>query len=602
MPGLVVTLSGNDRGYEAMLARSINSARVAGIKMQQDAVASLARQRAAGVQLSLADALRLKAAGLEYRSLGTVAAETEAWKVVANRTAMDKITQQEHEQATAEQAIDAERLAVFKATEEAKTLAADVGGATRSNRARALWRQRAVGRLDKAVAAESVASDSIFWFSSSDKKEAAAAATAERIVAQTRVAALTSVAFAAERVAVASTHGAHSVANFRAGIGELVVIAREFSRGNYSKMFSSMSIAAQRFGASLVSALVSIPGLIAVAVGVTAFFVVRHFKKMAEEAKNLADALNPLKKSFTDLAEAEKKAAEAAQEYADWRKDLLETHKSESDQIERKIKLLKEEAEARGLSNRATLELEKQLLLTEDARLKTQEDKALAATDAAAKAAQAGVTGIDFSTGKVINLDDAQAKSKRLGAISDAAETMSDQTDLAQVIAGLKTGALGPSRGHTRQQDINSHQSELDSTVMEFKVGTESFSMSLADAKKNFDLASAQAKKLETDQKALDDALKDSKKSAAEIAAARGLVASDLTDINDELAHPVKERGGRADVTTRERIGAAGNMVATQLDISKQHLAVSKETNAKLEKIIEGHQGQDGGIGGAFFA
>ena len=53
---------------------------------KEEDIKILAMNRAAGVQLSLAQAMRLKEAGLEYRSLTTVAAEAEAMKVAANRS------------------------------------------------------------------------------------------------------------------------------------------------------------------------------------------------------------------------------------------------------------------------------------------------------------------------------------------------------------------------------------------------------------------------------------------------------------------------------------------------------------------------------------
>src|ERR1019366_6334691 len=159
MPGIIITLDGNSSGYSAMLTKSLTETKAVATQMQvslnkqisvlqaaqstavpgssnalaisqrlsaaqtelaqSEAVKMLAIKRASGVQLSLADALRLKNAGLEYRSLGTVAAETEARKVAANRAADAKIIQQDFEKGRALQAEqDAEVAAAAEAEAE----------------------------------------------------------------------------------------------------------------------------------------------------------------------------------------------------------------------------------------------------------------------------------------------------------------------------------------------------------------------------------------------------------------------------------------------------------------------------------------------------
>ena len=129
MPGLVLTLGGRmDASLKGVLAQSVAEGKAAGAALQaslnrQEAMLAkapgspnatanvmanesrlaaekialakntdlqiLASNRAAGVQLTLAESLRLKAAGMEYRSLAVVAAEAEAAKVAANKAAMD---------------------------------------------------------------------------------------------------------------------------------------------------------------------------------------------------------------------------------------------------------------------------------------------------------------------------------------------------------------------------------------------------------------------------------------------------------------------------------------------------------------------------------
>ena len=317
-----------------------------------------------------------------------------------------------------------------------------------------------------------------------------------------------------------------------------------------------------------------------VAAGATAFILWRHFERLAKQAKNLADALNPLKAKYTELAEAQDKAAKAAQEYVDWKEDLLALHQSESDAIERKIKLLHEEARARGMSETETLAAEKELLTVEKARLENQLKRALVASDAAAKAANAGATLTD-DQGRTITLSEAEHQAKRLAEILDAAE---DERDKEKV--------LFETDKHGNVHYLPNIRPRNDSDQLTFKVGGKEFSMTVGQARENFEKASNQARQLAADQKALDDVLKDAKSSAAQIQAARNKVSDDLTDIADEQKFPEKaRRGGKSDIlglTDRQRAGTQveGPAVAL-LDVNKRmekHLA---SIDRKIDK--KGH-------------
>ena len=181
-----------------------------------------------------------------------------------------------------------------------------------------------------------------------------------------------------------------------------------------------------------------------VALAATVGYLAYAHHKAAVAAKNLADALNPLKKKYTELAAEQDKAAKAAKENADWIEDLNKKHISESDQIERKIKLLKEEAaarrrvmEARGASDAelqaldvANLQVEKAKLKVQQERLKTENDTAQAAEKAAGKAAIAGATMTD-EKGRVINAEQAQKRASKMGEILDEAQ---DQTEKSRMM------------------------------------------------------------------------------------------------------------------------------------------------------------------------
>jgi len=340
-----------------------------------------------------------------------------------------------------------------------------------------------------------------------------------------------------------------------------------------------------------------IAGAIAIA-GASAFFLWRHFSYLAETAKNLAEALNPLKRKYSELAAEQDKAAKAAKENADWIADLNNKHESESNQIERKIKLLKEEAaarrrtmEARGASDaelqaldRANLQAEKAMLEVQQARLKTENDTAQAAEQAASKAAIAGSTMTD-EKGRIITIDQAQTNAKKRGDILDAAQ---EAMDAAHVnVASASNDPMHPISYTARPAN--------ETDVVSFKVGAKEFSMSVEEAKKNFNFMSGQARKLAEDQAHLDDVLKNAKSTATEKMDAQNRVKEDLESVNAELgiasSDPRSRRGGGGRSSTeRERVGIGAPQVANlqkqSLDVSKMQLAAAHLLNSKMDRLI----------------
>lgn len=333
-------------------------------------------------------------------------------------------------------------------------------------------------------------------------------------------------------------------------------------------------------------------------VAATVGFLIFHYHHLAVAAKNLADALNPLKQKYTELAEAQDKAAKAAKENADWIADLNNKHESESHALERKIKLLKEEQaarrrmmESRGASDaelqaldRANLEQEKAMLLVQQDRLKTENAVAQAAETNASISAIAGATGVD-EKGRVINLDQAQKNAKKRGDILDAAQEAMEAAHVNEPSAS--NDPMHPVSYTARRAN--------EQDIVSFKVGDKSFSMTVAEAKKNFDFMSEQAKKLATDQAALDDVLKDAKSTAREKMDAQNRVNEDLESVNAEIGiantSPKSRRGGGGrSATERERVGIGAPQVANlqkqTLDVSKLQLAAAHLLNSKMDELI----------------
>ena len=303
-----------------------------------------------------------------------------------------------------------------------------------------------------------------------------------------------------------------------------------------------------------------------------------HFHRQAVAAKNLAQALDPLKQKYTELAEAQDKAAKAQQEHADRIKDILDAHRTESELIDRKIKLLRLEAEARGLNDQQTLAMEKAALEVEQKRLLVERDKAIAAENAASDAAIAGATTKDFTTGETINQKQAEKKAKTLGEILDAAQAAMAGKTISKVVSEYVPGSSFPS-----QRYINRKADETDQ--LNFKVGDKPFQMSVAEAAKNFNMASEQARQLATDQKALDDILKDASKTTEEKKAALLKVQGDLEGISDQQKYP-KRGKVELDLSANQRIGAfAMPMQTTMVDLARQQVKQQQATNGFLQKM-----------------
>lgn len=81
-----------------------------------------------------------------------------------------------------------------------------------------------------------------------------------------------------------------------------------------------------------------------IAVGVAAFFVVRHILNLRTEVANLAKLMDLTTVSFTHQADAMKSAAMAAQEFNDWLNKLTMTEEGLAEQVEETITALREQA------------------------------------------------------------------------------------------------------------------------------------------------------------------------------------------------------------------------------------------------------------------
>ena len=569
MPGLVITLSGSAAGYEAMLARSVKQAEVANAKIQ---VAFESRRQ-------YATAKGLAAGG----PIG--AAELAVWRK----------GQQEWNKIQAEQT--ATMLANF-ATQRAAAIAnaeaivaagaagrgggghgpAGMTGIIRESLViiREISMGRGLGRIGGSV---TLLAQYLGVLGLAVKSTAAtqvlAARAAEKLNVQLAAQALAAKGTAAESELLAASQA------------QAAVTAEALKDEELALATATVSLNAVFF---------IVAGLIAV-VGAGAFFLWRHFHNAAVAAKNWADAMNPLRKSFTELADAEEKAARARQEHADEIKKITDMHKSESDQIERKIKLLKMEAEARGWSDEETLNRQKELLETERDRLQTEVKQAEAASQSAAAKAESGATIMD-SDGNVISLDDENSELQRLKGIADAAQAKMNQTTIGGIVghAGDALNWMTDLVGFNANAPTTRPADKND--VLDFEVNGTPYQKTFSEVKAAFDEAAAKVRKLTVDQTTLDNVYKNSLSTQTDKQNALNKVIDDLADINDRQMFPSKRHGaaGRTDITERERIGlgAASSIQVSLLEYTKQSAQYNGITANSLQRIEQYMKNNEG--------
>jgi hypothetical protein len=358
--------------------------------------------------------LRLHVQGAEQRLAATAASEAE--QVAANKLAMAKIISQEREAGiayTAEQQMEAEAAAVADSEKVASNrLALDL----------IVAQERKAG-LD--YAAEQQMEAEAHAIAEAEKLAATKAAQVEKLVlgrsrltggAQgylAEAAAAQMAGFSTGKMAGDVLMATGTQANFNSGINKSITILRQLAAGNYSKAFLSATGAIQKFGASLASVLLSLPGLVAVAAIAVGYVLVRSFHAAAESAKDLQEKLSRTHEIFRDGAdalnahhEAMLKNISAAEKYNDWLKKLGASEETITDQLDVKLKAMRDEAAIRkqiatekGASPKQSAEMEqeqrrKELALETDALAKAKK----AAEDAKQEGMRAEAAATEHET------------------------------------------------------------------------------------------------------------------------------------------------------------------------------------------------------------
>jgi hypothetical protein len=319
--------------------------------------------------------------------------------------------------------------------------AAEIEAATRSNRARALLRTRAATRLNNAIAAEQDATGLLGWWSGDKAKATAAAATAERVAAQARLASLTSTAAAAAHVANNMKMAHAAGLNFTVASREALVILREIGRGNWARVPGSISIMAQNLGLGLIKVLTSVPGLVVIAAGAIGYFTLKHIKTLNEQldrtAKLMSEAFGDRSKSN---AEAFKDSARAAADFNSWLQklgisydDLAQKTDLELAKLREQFQLMRELARLKGSSDTDERAAEQKQRREELALLETNLKKAKEQVEADKKTAAAA--NEDAFTGK----DALDRKARLLDMPSQMADVEKNIPKFKEFVEQLQT-------------------------------------------------------------------------------------------------------------------------------------------------------------------
>jgi len=125
-------------------------------------------------------------------------------------------------------------------------------------------------------------------------------------------------------------------------IRELLVLLREIGSGNWTRVPGSLSLLIQRMG--MLKFLINPITIGFVAMGTAAFFVIRHFMKLREEAKNLADLMDITTIKFSEQSALMKKSIQEAQAFNDWLRNLGKSEQNLGDQIQETLRGMREKA------------------------------------------------------------------------------------------------------------------------------------------------------------------------------------------------------------------------------------------------------------------
>jgi len=419
--------------------------------------------------------------------------------------------------------------------------------------------------------------------------------------------------------------GAQSGFNLNGILRESLVILREAGRGNWARIPGSISLLAQYMG--VLRFVLNPVTLLLLAAGVAVYYLHKHVAELVKESKAMNDIFGENNRKFENAAmaikqEAEnmKEAAKAAADFNAWLEKLGISQETLATLADEHVRAMKEEfdiqqeiAKQRGQTDqqsrvRQQAERRKELAEYEKDLAKATEDEA----NSKAKATAAEREYESFLKSRQANDDPTSRLVEQARKLDKIWEQIDDKTRarmqaLRETASGKgvteKVVNLGGEQGTVTlsvASQMQDARQELDALYNKYFGGLEvdgkKVRASAAELDYIFADEAAKARynaKLQADLAETEEQLKKELENYKTATTKDSETVKALKKKRDELVNTIDAHqkydsqllpgashavgGGRADVTERERIGAAGNQISVSLlDVSKQHLSVSK--------------------------
>lgn len=632
MPGLNLILGGKmDPTFRGSLTQSVAEAKAAGLAIQNSLRMDITRQQKIIGGLTSADA-----AEIIGRS-----------RYISQQQLKLRLTQSAQERAlnqadvAARMAAEAEKVAAVKASQLAMlttiaargTVAEGLGhGGGPGGGLSGIMRETLViirelgrGNLTRVPGSVTLLAQYLGILGKLVKSTAAdavvAAAGEDRLAASMARSALAAEAkaSAARRAAAAETVDIEAANALVAANERLALSAREAAVAQAAKATAAQTAAKiETAAASVTISPLGWAAAAVVALGAAAFFTWRHFHTLAVESRNLASLLDPLKKKFSEQADALRDDAKEHQAFLDFLKKVGAEAETLPEKLERIIKAMREEAKAeqelarlRGATNLQVERMEEAELAAElemATRMKLQAQSDAESARIAAEEADKAFTSNPSEGG--IDLKGAQRVAKNAGelvdAIQDAMESSFGMAEIGRIReAGKKTpggiisqeeaGFVNMRQGaniltgkETAEQAIAIIQSVLDKSAFTATVQGKKVQSTVSDAQAAYTKATDEADHLTKIQKELADTLSNTKTTYQEKQKDFERLTKEASDIMDQLG--IKKKygsqiasleggGGRREATERERVGLGSPQVSL-LDVNRKmegHLRYIRE-------------------------
>ena len=395
---------------------------------------------------------------------------------------------------------------------------------------------------------------------------------------------------------------------------ETMVLIREISRGNWSRVPSSFSVLIDRLG-ELKYLLNPIAGAF-VAAGAAAYFFFKHLKEVNEELDNTG---NLFSRGFGKMADSMRKAtndaAVAAADFNHWLVKIGESQETVADKTADTIKLMREEAALRREANpdqragtrikEAQEEREAEEKVLKDA-LEQQRNEERIAISKARIAEENSATSQDAirRKGKIENLpSEIEGNKKDIDFYTKAQKKLQDKLD-----AGIETNYGGDNDPNLKNRaDYKSYVKSHTESEEEIEIEGKKYLMSLSDASTMLDASTQlletqqkQQARLAAIQKELADIAADSKKDAEKQKEATKKLTKEYNDLQKEIAlhkkydpaiEKVEEakhgRNVHGHVNHLQQIGAFA-APAVHVDIAKRQLKVLQDIHHAIVQPKKG--------------